>query len=309
MSERIVDAILNATEVNAGASPALDINYGGMMGATPRYGFLDPNSNKYYGEWISATPYVRENVIPVLITYPKFMDWLTNKEKWIGMTKAALEVLPQSIDGLKSTLVLDVDATPTGGAGDQFEVPVNMTKEVSSVNYNYKERAGRPISKFFNFWGEYGIMDAYTKRAKVLKYLDDPKSNKDFTMYTPDFYTATVLYIEPGNQFTTVEKAWLVFNMFPKTYPPVEGSRDITTSKQTLDISIEFAGIAIATDSVIKLAESILPRMVSLFEISDYDLTLPVGGFNPTVKDNKESHGFIDPQGNGDLAYDTHKKP
>ena len=44
MSARLVDAIYDSTEVNAGVSPALDLNYGGMMGVTPRYGFFDPNS-------------------------------------------------------------------------------------------------------------------------------------------------------------------------------------------------------------------------------------------------------------------------
>ena len=31
MSARLVDAIYDSTEVNAGVSPALDLNYGGKM--------------------------------------------------------------------------------------------------------------------------------------------------------------------------------------------------------------------------------------------------------------------------------------
>nr|DAP91551.1 MAG TPA: hypothetical protein [Caudoviricetes sp.] len=36
MSARLVDAIYDATRVNAGASPTLDLNYGGMMGVNER---------------------------------------------------------------------------------------------------------------------------------------------------------------------------------------------------------------------------------------------------------------------------------
>ena len=165
MSARLVDAIYDSTEVNAGVSPALDLNYGGMMGVTPRYGFFDPNSGKYYGEWISATPYVRENVLPVLLTHPKFMDWLPNRERWLGMCKAIFETEAQSITGLKGALNVDTDQTNVGGAGAQFEVPTNVTLEQTSLSYTFKERMGRPFNKFFSFWIEYGIMDPHIQQA------------------------------------------------------------------------------------------------------------------------------------------------
>ena len=241
MSARITEAVYDSTEVNAGVSPALDLNYGGMMGVTPRYGFYDEKANKYYGEWISATPYVRENVLPVLLTHPKFMDWLPNRERWLGMCKAVFETEAQSITGLKGAINVDTDSTSVGGAGAQFEVPTNVTLEQTSLSYTFKERMGRPFNKFFSFWIEYGIMDPHTKVAKAVKFLEDPtqlvdpRTGEEIKMYTPDFYTATVLFIEPSNNNTTVEKAWLVFNIFPKSAGAFEGSRDITTAKSTGD--------------------------------------------------------------------------
>ena len=301
MSARLVDAIYDSTEVNAGVSPALDLNYGGMMGVTPRYGFFDPNSGKYYGEWISATPYVRENVLPVLLTHPKFMDWLPNRERWLGMCKAIFETEAQSITGLKGALSVDTDQTNVGGAGAQFEVPTNVTLEQTSLSYTFKERMGRPFNKFFSFWIEYGIMDPHTKVAKSMKFLKDPTSNEEFTMYTPDFYTATVLFIEPSNNNTTVEKAWLVFNIFPKSAGAYEGSRDITTAKATEEITIDFAGIGIHN-----LAKAIMPKLVSLYEQPDMHMTLPVAGFDPSIKDNDTAHSTDRKQGNGELEWDTH---
>lgn len=306
MSARLVDAIYDSTEVNAGVSPALDLNYGGMMGVTPRYGFFDPNSGKYYGEWISATPYVRENVLPVLLTHPKFMDWLPNRERWLGMCKAIFETEAQSITGLKGALNVDTDNTPVGGAGAGFEVPTNVTLEQTSLSYTFKERMGRPFNKFFSFWIEYGIMDPHTKVAKSMKFLKDPTSNEEFTMYTPDFYTATVLFIEPSNNNTTVEKAWLVFNIFPKSAGAYEGSRDITTAKATEEITIDFAGIGIHTDAVHNLAKAIMPKLVSLYEQPDMHMTLPVAGFDPSIKDNDTAHSTDRTQGNGELEWDTH---
>lgn len=307
MSARLVDAIYDATRVNAGASPTLDLNYGGMMGVMPRYGFYDKNSKKYYGEWISATPYVRENILPVLLSYPKFLDWVPDRERWIGMMKATFETHAQSIDGLKATLTLETDtSTNVGGAGAVFEVPTNATYEQTSLSYTFKERMGRPFNKFFTFWIEYGIMDPYLKVPKSLRYLKDPTTNEEFNMYTPDFYSATVLFIEPSNGNTTVEKAWLGFNIFPKSAGTVEGKRDLTTAKSTEDVSIDFAGIFIHTDSVIKLAKSILPKLISMYETPDYQLTVPIAGFDPAVKDNQTAHSTDREQGNGDLEYVTH---
>lgn len=313
MSARITEAVYDSTEVNAGVSPALDLNYGGMMGVTPRYGFYDEKANKYYGEWISATPYVRENVLPVLLTHPKFMDWLPNRERWLGMCKAVFETEAQSITGLKGAINVDTDSTSVGGAGAQFEVPTNVTLEQTSLSYTFKERMGRPFNKFFSFWIEYGIMDPHTKVAKAAKFLEDPtqlvdpRTGEEIKMYTPDFYTATVLFIEPSNNNTTVEKAWLVFNIFPKSAGAFEGSRDITTAKSTEEITIDFAGIGIHTDAVHALARAIMPKLVSLYEQPDMHMTLPVAGFDPSIKDNDTAHSTDRNQGNGsDLEWDTH---
>ena len=61
MSSKIIDdvyrmegSIYNATQVNAGGSPALNLNLGGLMGAMPRFGYRDPSSKRHYGEWLNA---------------------------------------------------------------------------------------------------------------------------------------------------------------------------------------------------------------------------------------------------------------
>ena len=307
LTNRIEAGILDSTELHASGSPTLDLNYGGLTGAMPRFGYVDPKSGKYYGEWINATPYVRENIIPVMLTYPKALDFIPDKERWIGMFKAALEVEAQSITGLNTSRSLE---TGDGGkitGGQSFEVPTKVSIAASNISYTWKERMGRPFGKWLDFWLEYLIQDPFTRRAKITRYLEDPTSNEDFIMYTPDFYTVTMLYIEPSNQMTTVEQAWLSFNMMPKVGGNREGKREVDAAGETIDLSVEFTNIVIDTDCVKRLAKAILPRLVSLYEIPDLDLTLPVAGFDASVKDNTTAHSSDTPQGNvGDLQWDTH---
>lgn len=309
MSARIVTAIYNAQEVNAGASAALNLNHGGQFGVMPRYGHLQ--DGKFYGEWISAAPYIRENMIPILISYPRFIELLPDKEKWIGIFKNLMENIPQSIDGIKMTLSVDYDQTPTG-AQEQFEAPVRVSRERSEPNYTYKERKGMPITKTFNFWITVGIMDPDTQQAGIIKYIDKKKDSTDLDpalkagVYTPEFYTATVLYVEPDNLNISPIKAALVFNMAPKGSGPMEMARNLANAKEGLVFSVGFTGMTISTPPVLKFAKSLMNRMTSLYETPDVAETIPVGNIHPNVADNEHAHSFDKPQGNGDMAYDPY---
>ena len=298
--------ILDDTELNASGSPTLNLNYGGLAGAMPRYGYVD-SKGTYYAEWINATPYVRQNLIPVMLTYPKALDLIPDRDRWIGIFKAAMEVEAQSISGLNTTRTLEVDDSTKITGGQVFAAPTGVTIASTSISYTWKERMGRPFGKWLDFWLEYLISDPYTKRALVTRYLEQKDSNKEFTLYTPDLYTVTMLFIEPSNQMTTVEQAWLAFNMMPKSGGNREGKREVDALGETIDLSVDFTSIVMDTDAVKKLAKSILPRLVSLYEVPDLDLTLPVAGFDASVKDNKTAHSSDTPQGNvGDLRWDTH---
>ena len=43
-----------------------------------------------------------------------------------------------------------------------------------------------------------------------------------------------------------------------------------------------------------------------MYETPDYQLTVPIAGFDPAVKDNQTAHSTDREQGNGDLEYVTH---
>jgi len=305
MSARLVDAIYNPQEVNAGASPVLNLNYGGQFGVMPRFGHLDSKNGKFYGEWINSAPYIRENMIPILMAYPKFIDLLPNSERWIGIFKNLMENIPQSIDGIRMTLSVEYDSTPTG-AQEQFEAPTRVVRERSEPNYTYKERKAMPITKTIDFWIKVGIMDPDTQQPGIIKFLKDNTSNEEFGMYTPEFYTATVLYVEPDNLNTTILKAALVVNMFPKASGPMEMVRNLANAKEGSEFSVGYTGMTISTPAVQKLAKSLLGRMTSLYETPDIAETIPVGDIHPNVRDNQVANSFDKPQGNGDMAYDPY---
>lgn len=305
MSARIVDAIYNPGEVNAGDSPALNLNYGGQFGYMPRHGHYDQQSGKFYAEWLSGSPYIRENMIPVLLAYPKFVDLLPNSDRWKGIFKNVMENIPQSIDGIRTTLSVEHDSTPVG-TYEQFEVATRVTRERSEPSYTFKERQGRPLSKFFEFWIVVGIQDPDTLVPRVYKYLKNPNSNEEFGMYTPEFNTCTMIYIEPSNLNTTVEKAALVFNMQPKAGAPEEMVRNLTAAKEGLEFTIGFTGMTMSTPPVKKLAKALLERMTSLRETPDVGMTIPVADIHPDIADNKTAHAFEDPQGNGDMTTDPY---
>ena len=216
-----------------------------------------------------------------------------------------MENIPQSIDGIRMTLSVDFDSTPTG-AQEQFEAPVRVTRERSEPNYTYKERKGMPITKTIDFWIKVGIMDPDTQQPGIIKFLKNNTSNEEFGMYTPEFYTATMLYVEPDNLNTTVLKAALVVNMFPKASGPMEMVRNLANAKAGSEFSVGYTGMTISTPAVQKLAKSLLGRMTSLYETPDIAETIPVGDIHPNVRDNQVANSFDKPQGNGDMAYDPY---
>ena len=318
--------VFQKDQYHAAGSPTLDLNYGGLTGAMPRFGYYDKDSRQYYGEWINATPYVRQNIIPVMLTYPAALDLFPTEKRrrWVGMFKAAMEVEAQSISGLNTSRSVESGDGGKITGGQTFEVPTKTTIATSSISYTWKERMGRSFGKWLDFWIEYLIMDPFTGRALITKYLGSTpaEQNQAFIdnlwLYTPDFYTVTMLYIEPSNQMTTVEQAWLAFNMWPKTGGNREGRREVDAAGETIDITTEFANIVMDTDAVKKLAQAILPRLESLYEIPDLDLTLPVGAesldnmaknvFKATLGEEKQTaHSSDTKQGNSEaLRFDTH---
>lgn len=281
MAQTFVDSILKPNELYAGNSATYDLTYGGQMGFMPRIGMIGPDGRSY-GEWISNQAYIRRNIIPVLIQAPRFFELMPGTEGLIRTFKSLIEEQALSIDGLTSTLTVDTDSHPVGGAGEEQEEPTNVTRAKSSLSFTFKEHGNRSVQKFLEFLITYGIMDPDTKRPNVASYFQNLEDINN--MYTPDFYSATILFLEPDITFKKVTDAWLCTNCFPKSGGDHVGKRDIKTAGEIPEYNIEFSCLTMHNEAVIRFADVILQGITKVNKIPDLDMILPVSDIEPNVK-------------------------
>jgi len=239
---RLTDAIISGAYTRDIDRPILDLKYGGQQGWAPNL-----------TEWVSNAAYVTRPLICILLEAPRMFTVMPDSQKWISSLKALFEVHARSIDGLNQTLTVDTDQHPVGGAGEQQEEIVNVTREKSSPKFTWNEKYGMPITTFLSYWIRYGIMDPETKFA-LLSTLNKSEV-KDLL---PDWYTATAIFIEPDPLHKKVTKAWLCTNMFPKTSGELTSKRDLTSSQEILTVDVEFSAISQVGLGVNKFAQQIL---------------------------------------------------
>ena len=264
---RIKEAVLSKNNVYAGTSPALNLLYGGQNGILPKIGQVGPDG-KSYDEWISNHAYIKKNVIPVVLKYPKFFDLMPDTQKWIDTYVTLLELHPLTIDGLTSGLSVTFDEHPVGGSGEQQEELTNVERARSNPSFTFKEKAGKSIQKFLNMYIRYGMMDPDVKKPLVTS-LSGFDISKVGGMYTPDYYTGTVLFIEPDTTHKVVVDAWLCSNMAPKTDGDRTGKRDIRSAGEVPEYTIDFTAITLNNDSVIGFAQTILDKLTKLSQFPD----------------------------------------
>ena len=234
------------------AAPVVDLRQGAQMG---------PSTD--FTSYISNTPYVRRNLIAILIEAPTGFQDLDNPDIYVGTLKSLIEVQAQSITGLNSQLDLTFEEVPVGGAGE-FQETVSDSKRNRSVpSFTWAEKYGKPISKFLRHWITMLIMDPSTKYPAVLA-----RKGRALTDILPDYNSCTVLFIEPDPTGTKVLEAWLCTNMQPKSTGPIEGSRDLTSPGQKVELNIEFTAITQVGEGVNAFAQRQLDA-------------LHLGGMNP----------------------------
>lgn len=284
---RIKEAILAKGVAYSGHSPVLDLSNGGQNGYMAQIGVVGKDS-KHYDAWISNQAYVKRNIIPVVLSYPKFFDFLADKEKFISSYKALIELHPLTIDGLSSGLTVEVDEHAVGGAGEMQEEITNVTRTRSTLSFTFKEKAGKTITKFLDFVIRYGYMDPDAKKPLVTQFIDD--MDKIGGMYTPDYYTGTVIFIEPDALHKEVVDAWLCTNMFFKSNGERTGKRDIHTAGEAPELTIESSAITMNNEAVLNLATDILAKLTIINDVPDTDMATPTTEVDATLA--KETTGY-----------------
>ncbi|MCI4435731.1 MAG: hypothetical protein JHC33_02825 [Ignisphaera sp.] len=274
MGSRITDAILAKGTAYGFGSAALNLEHGGQNGYMARIGMIDTDG-KNYAEWISNAAYVRQNVIPVVLSYPKFLDFMPNSDKLIAAYKALIELHPLTIEGFTSGLTVETDSHPIGGAGEEQEEITDVKRAKTSLTITVKEKRGKAVQKFLDILIRYGYKDPDVKKPLVVKYFNGSALDAVGGMYTPDYYTGTALFIEPDITQRVVVDAWLCTNMFFKNNGDRTGKRDIHSANEVPEYSIESSCITMNNESVFTLADSILATLTVLNKIPDTGIVVP----------------------------------
>lgn len=237
--------LINSSYARGYKAPMVDLKQGNHYGHQPDYNSI-----------VSATPYVRRHVTARLLETPRGFEFLENPAKMRATLKALVELHPKTINGLQGQINPVTDSQPFGFAGEEFEVFTGAKIARSAPTFNYYERYGRPITKFYNHWFRELILDPVTQIPNI-------SNNQAFRVskdrdLLPDFTGMTVLFTETDPTNTIVDKAWLCTNMHPKSLAPFEGSRDPTGSMSMADFDIEWTAITQQGYGVNELAQKLL---------------------------------------------------
>lgn len=228
--KRLTDAILGQDIAYAQGrqNKMLDLRHGGQMGFAPQLNQITSNQ-----------PYVSRPLIALLVAPPAGFEDLPNPEYWNESLRSLVELRALKIEGLDSTLNVQVDETsPVGGDGQMHQDFTNVTRERSNPIFTWQELAGLPVKAFLEGWVTNLLMAPESKVANVATL------GKRGDLLLQDYYGMTVAFIEPDPTHSMVVRSWLCTNMFPKDrIAQSEGSRDLTQAGQALTYPVAFTAL------------------------------------------------------------------
>lgn len=223
----------------------VNIADGGMQGYAPDYTMVNSNAN-----------YVRPPLIAILIQAPRGFKDLPDPDAWIAALKAMIERHATRIEGLRSTLNVEWQETPIGGAGEMQQDVSNITRERSEPSFTWPEKYGKPFKTLLSGWILYLLGDPNNKIPMVVT-----RGLTDRVDVLPSYRGATVLFIEPDPTHTRVVEAWLSTNMMPNTSGPIEGSRDLTGGMELNEIQVTFSAVTQYGVGVNEYAQKVLDSL------------------------------------------------
>lgn len=245
---RLTDALITGAYTRSIDKPMLDLKNGGQQGWSPNL-----------TEWVSNQAYVSRPLVCIMLEAPRMFTAMPDSSKWIASLKALFELHARNIDGFSAGLKVDVEEHPVGGAGEQQQEIVNVTRERSQPKFTFIEKYGRPIQTLIEYWVRYGMMDPETKFALL-----GTMNKADVKDLLADWYSATCMFIVPDPLHKRVDKAWLTTNMFPMSTGDITAKRDLTASQEMLTLDIEFSGISQYGLGVNQFAQNLLDKINTL---------------------------------------------
>ena len=242
---RLADAILSGEFTEGYSAPMVDLRLGAQQGHAPDL-----------GAFLNNQAYVPRPLIPLLMEAPLGMDYLPDPQFRIAALKSLMETQAKSISGLNSTLTVETAEHIVGNGGEMQEEYTKVSRQRSNPSYTWQNRYGNAIG---NYWDEYILMlinDPDTMRPGIAMLADLPPTD-----LLADMYSFTMLFIEPDPTGTSVVKAFLVTNMFPKNGAETTARREMGSSMETPEVQIEFTGLTQSNLGVRLLAQAMLDNI------------------------------------------------
>lgn len=279
MSSKYSDLFIdNAT--SAQKSNFLNISKGGLEGNIPQIGKVVDGTT--YENYLASTIYVSQDVIAKVLTTPKFFDLMPTPEILRKIWVALFEEHPKSITGFNSTLNVETDEQEIGGTNEYLQTPKDVKRSRTTVTIEIPEKMNKAVTKFIDMCIRYGIKDPVVKRPLAAQYVTNISAISGG--WTPDYYSGSVMYIEPDVTRLSVVDAWFQVQVYFKTTGDRTGKRNLSAGGDSVSLSIETAGITMVGENVIEFAQTLLPSINNLYAIPDTDYTLPIDGIAPELK-------------------------
>ena len=239
---RLAGTLLSAAYARDYSNPQIDIRAGGQNGYAPDL-----------TQFVSNAAYTTRPSVCLLLQAPGGFSYFPNPEFYVGALKALFETLPKSITGFTRGLETDWVENAVSGGGEMQQDMTNVTRARTQPVTTYIEKYGRPIQTFLEEWITNLGMDPDSKVPGIATLNGLTPSDM-----LPDMTTATVLFFEPDPTFTTVNKAWITTNMFPKGTGAIEAKRELSSAQEGLEFTVDWTGISQSSLGVRLFAQSIL---------------------------------------------------
>lgn len=238
----------------------LDFSVGGQFGVMP------DNVN-----WESSAAYVKQNVIPFLISAPKLIQYLPNSATVYAMLKGLVETMPSTIEGLNATPEWSYSENPVGNSGSMFHTPTGSKITPSEPVHQYYERKGNSIFRFLNELQRLFVMDPYLQKPGIISFPKYIQAGAPAIL--PADQSMTVLYVEPDETMTRVINAYLICNMMVKSgLEMTSGKKSGGEENEVPQLSITYTGYQLFNTSGVTLLANTILDTISKPDLRPIDL-------------------------------------
>lgn len=222
---------------------------------TGQFGFT-PN----HRAWGHLGLQTKENLVIMVLDYPRGFDDLPNPEKWIEAFNAIMTDLPSITEGFNWTQTPEFNEVEVGGTGDMHHTPAGMKFTPTEISTALTDRMGYVIEKFVKGWWDHLLMEVDTKRPAVTAL---PGNEKKEFIFSDDYRGGVIIAFEPDVAMRRVNKAQIVYNVMPKDGLESTGKRDLNATKELAQYTLTWTGTAVRDKGALQVAQMLLDLLVS----------------------------------------------